>query len=92
MKLLKRFGICLLLMFSFGLLMGANELIRIDVRSGRVRAESLPLDFPEYPQTLSPAFKKPDVRDMQTDQKDIPQYQFLSSFAEEELENLKNEN
>ena len=92
MKLLKQLMICLMLLPSLaGLWLWANELIRIDVRSGQVRAESLPLDFPSYPLPLVPDLREPNVRDMQLDMKEIPQYQFLSGFAQEELEALKDE-
>lgn len=74
-----------------GLWLWSNELIRIDVRSGQVRAESLPLDFPAYPLPLVPHLREPDVQDVQLEIKEIPQYRFLSNLAQEELESLKNE-
>lgn len=92
MKLLKQLITCLMLLPSLaGFWLWASELIRIDVRSGQVRAESLPLDFPSYPLPLVPDLREPNARDVQLDMKEIPQYQFLSDFVQEELEVLKNE-
>ncbi len=92
MKLLKPLIIGLMFLPSMvGFWLWANELIRIDVRSGQVRAESLPLDFPAYPMSLVPSLQEPDVHDVQLEIKEVPQYQFLSEFAQKELEALKNE-
>lgn len=69
-----------------GIFLWAKELIHLDVRSVGVEAESLPIEFLDYPLEFTPEVKQPEGKDVELNILEISHYEFLNNFAREELE------